>query len=694
MKTPAPPEVCATTAPQFPRTVLAVVFSAAVAGGCATAGAPDLKPKAASPTTASANEKALKELPFANRQDFEDAQRGFIATTPNAEAKMPDGRVVWSMAGYEFLKGDPAPASVNPSLWRQAQLNQFNGLFKVTERVYQVRGFDLSNMTIIEGDTGIILIDPLISIETAKVALNLYYQHRPKKPVVAVMYTHSHADHFGGVRGVVDEADVNSGKVKILAPNGFMEHAVSENVLAGNAMSRRAEYQFGPFVARGEKGQVDTGLGRTISTGTISLIAPTDTIDKAQDKRVVDGVEMLFQLTPGTEAPAEMNIYFPQFRMLNIAENVTRNMHNLYTIRGAAVRDAVAWSAYIEEARDLFGEKSDVMIAQHHWPKWGQANINEMLAKQRDLYKYMHDQSVRLLNWGYTPREIAEQIKLPPSLANEWSARGYYGTLSHNAKGVYQRYLGWYDANPASLNPLPPAESAKRYVEYMGGARAVMDRARTDYANGNYRWVAEVMNQVVFADPTNVEARALAADAMEQLGYQSEAGTWRNAYLTAALELRTGGRPNVPVVSTASPDVIRAIPLTMFFEYVGVRLNPAKAEGKKMVINWVFPDANQQVRMNLENSVLTHTMGKQAANPDATVTLNRATLDMITLRQKSFPQAVKEGNVKIQGNGAKLQELLGMLDDFNPRFDIIMPNPLDCPPGTGSLDCRPAMSSN
>src|SRR5262249_26566489 len=339
-----------------------------------------------------------------------------------------------------------------------ARLNQFHGLFKVTERVYQVRAFDLSNMTIIEGDTGLIIIDTLISAQTAKAALDLYRQHRPAKPVVAVIYTHSHADHFGGVGGVIDEADVKAGKVAVFAPVGFMEHAVSENVIAGNAMSRRALYMYGATLPVTEKGLVDAGLGKTVSTGNVTLIAPTDTIDKAQDRRVVDGVEMLFQLTPGTEAPAEMNIYFPQFRMLNIAENVTHNMHNLYTIRGAEIRDAVAWSAYIEQARDMFGARTEVMIAQHHWPKWGQTDIDDMLRKQRELYTYIHDQSVRLLNQGYTPREIAEQLRLPASLANEWSARGYYGTLSHNTKAVYQKYLGWYDANPATLNPLPPAE--------------------------------------------------------------------------------------------------------------------------------------------------------------------------------------------------------------------------------------------
>jgi alkyl sulfatase BDS1-like metallo-beta-lactamase superfamily hydrolase len=678
------------------KSMLSALLGAVAACSCAIAPPePDLTSKPASPATAAANEKLARTLPFADRRDFEDARRGFVATLPDAEVKTPEGRVVWSFSGYKFLEKDQAPATVNPSLWRQAQLNQHHGLFKVTERVYQVRAFDLSNMTIVEGDSGLIVIDPLTSTQTAKAALDLYWQHRPRKPVVAVMYTHSHVDHFGGVRGVVDEADVRAGRVKILAPRGFMEHAVAENVIAGNAMSRRAQFQFGAFLPPGERSQVDTGLGRTVPRGGagISLIAPNDVIDKASDTRVVDGVQMVFQLTPGTEAPAEMNIYFPQFRLLNVAENVTHNMHNLYTIRGAEIRDAVAWSAYIEQARDLFGDKTDVLIAQHHWPRWGQASIDDLLAKQRDLYKYIHDQSVRLMNWGYTPREIAEQLRLPPSLENEWSARGYYGTLSHNAKAVYQKYLGWYDANPAHLNPLPPAESARRYVEYMGGASAVLERARRDLAGGDYRWVVEVVNQVVFADPQNMEARALAADAMEQLGYQSEAGTWRNAYLNAAAELRNG-KPKVPAITTASPDVIRAISLPLFFDYLGVRLDPAKAEGKKMVVNWVFPDTQQQVRMKLENATLTHVMGKQAPNPDATITLDRATLDAITLKQKTFPQAAKEGAITIQGNAAKLQELLGMMDEFNPMFDVVTPNPPDCARGSTSPGCRPPAAKN
>jgi len=635
---------------------------------------PSLVAKDAEPATLAAQDRALQELPFADRQDFEDARRGFVGTIPNAEIRTADGRVIWNMGAYAFLERETAPATVNPSLWRQARLNQIHGLFKVTERVYQVRAFDISNMTIVEGESGLILIDPLTTIETAKAALDLYFQHRPRKAIVAVIYTHSHADHFGGVRGVVDEADVKAGKVKILAPTGFMEHAVSENVIAGNAMSRRAQFQFGSLLPPGERSQVDTGLGRTVPRGTISLIAPTDLVDKQIDKRSIDGVELVFQLTPGTEAPSEFNIYFPQLKVFNAAENVTHTMHNLYTIRGAEIRDALAWSGYIEQARDLFAPGAEVMIAQHHWPRWGQASIDAMLRKHRDLYKFIHDQTVRLMNHGFTPREIAEQLKMPASLSSDWSTRGYYGTLVHNSKGVYQKYLGWYDANPVNLHALPPSESAKRTIEYMGGAAAVLERAQVDFRKGNYRWVAEVMNQAVFADPTNVEARALAADALEQLGYQSEAGTWRNAYLVAAMELRHG-KPKVAAGSTASVDVIRSVPLGLYFDFMAVRLDASKAEGKRSVINWILPDTNQRVRMTLENSVLSHAMDRQAPDADTTVTLNRGTLDQITLRQRTFRQAALDGDVKIDGSIGKLQEIFGMLDEFPPMFDVVTPNP-------------------
>ena len=640
---------------------------------CGGASAQPATPRAAEAATIEANRRLQQTLPFGDQIDFEEAKRGFVATLPNAEVRSAADRVIYTLAGHAFIGPQaPAPDTVNPSLWRQAQLNQIHGLFKVTERMYQVRSLDISNMTIVEGDTGLILIDPLLSTETAKAALALYYQHRPRKPVRAVIYSHSHADHFGGVRGVVDEADVLAGRVTVLAPRGFMEHAVSENVIAGNAMSRRAQYQFGVFVPPGPRGQVDTGLGVRLSRGSISLIAPNDVVEKALDTRRIDGIDIEIQLTPGTEAPSEMNLYFPQLRVLNAAENVTHNLHNLYTLRGAEIRDGLGWAKYIEQMRRLYASRSDIIVAQHHWPTFGTARVDHLLRKQRDLYQYIHDQTVRLLNMGMKPREIAETIQLPDSLANEWFARGYYGTVSHNTKAVYQKYLGWYDANPATLNPLPQVEAAQRALRYMGGADAVLARARDDFAKGDYRWVAEVTMQVVFAEPNNLAARLLCADALEQLGYQAESGVWRNAYLSGAGELR-GGLPKGPIINTTSADVVRAIPLDLFFDYLAVRLNPAKAAGKTLTVNWTFTDLNEKVLLTLENSVLGHVMGQHADLADAQISLPKSTLDDISLQRISFAQALETGAAKITGNGAALGQLLGMLDSFKPMFEIVTP---------------------
>jgi alkyl sulfatase BDS1-like metallo-beta-lactamase superfamily hydrolase len=626
--------------------------------------------KDAEPATRAANEVFVKTLPFSDRADFDDARRGFVATLPDGVIAGPGGRPAFDTKPYAFLHKDEAPATVNPSLWRQAQLNALNGLFKVTDRVYQVRGLDIANMTIIEGDTGLILIDPLLSNETAKAALDLYLANRPAKPVAAVIYTHSHADHFGGAKGVMSEADAASGNVRVIAPDGFMEHAVAENVITGNAMSRRAQYQFGSALPVGERAQIDTGLGKALSKGAISLIPPNDVIRQAYETRNIDGVEIEFHLVPGSEAPAEMIMYFPQFRLLNMAEDATHNMHNLYTIRGAEIRDGRLWSRYIGEAIERYGDKTDAVIAQHHWPIWGNERIVAFLKKQRDLYKFIHDQSVRLLNHGLTPTEIAEQLKLPASLAGDWASRGYYGTLSHNAKAVYQFYLGWYDANPADLNPLPRAEAAKKQVDYMGGAEAVLKRARDDFAAGQYRWVASVTSQLVFADPLNKDARNLGADALEQLGYQSEAATWRNAYLLGAQELR-GGVPTPQ--GGANAELLKGVSIDLAFDFLGVRLNAAKAEGKTIVINWTFTDLNQTYVMNLENSALTHTAGKRSDNADVSVALTRATLDAITLKQRSFLGSIATGDVSIRGNPLKLAELFGLLDEFSPGFEIVEP---------------------
>jgi alkyl sulfatase BDS1-like metallo-beta-lactamase superfamily hydrolase len=628
--------------------------------------------KDAEPATRAANEAFVKSLPFADRADFEDAKRGFIATLPDGVVAGPGPKPAFDTKPYAFLGKEEVPATVNPSLWRQAQLNAVNGLFKVTDRVYQVRGLDLANLTIIEGDTGLILIDPLLSNETAKAALDLYLQNRPAKPVVAVIYSHSHIDHFGGAKGVISAEDAASGKVKVIGPDGFMEHAVAENVIAGNAMTRRAQYMYGLNLPVGERGQVDEGLGKALARGTVSLIAPNDLIRQAYETRNIDGVEIEFHLVPGSEAPAEMLMYFPQFKLLDMAEDAAHNMHNLYTLRGAEIRDGRLWSHYVDEAIERYGNRTDAVIAQHHWPMWGNERIVAFLAKQRDLYKFIHDQTVRLLNHGLTPTEIAEKLRLPATLAGEWSARGYYGTLSHNAKAVYQFYLGWYDANPADLNPLPRAEAARKQVEYMGGADAVLKRAHEDFAKGQYRWVASVTSQLVFADPANKEARDLGADALEQLGYQSEAATWRNAYLAGAAELR-GGVPPSPG-SSANAELLKGVSIDLAFDFLGVRLNAAKAEGKHIVINWTFTDSDQTFVMNLENSALTHRTGPLSDKADAGVKLTRAALDAITLKQRSFLGSLVTGDVSISGNPLKLRELFGLLDEFTPDFAIVEPN--------------------
>jgi len=626
-------------------------------------------PKDAQPATKQANAAVLNELDFSDRQDFDDAQRGLIAPPTEAIIKAADGHVVWDLDAYSFLKKEEAPATVNPSLWRQARINLVAGLFKVVDRVYQVRGLDLSNMTIIEGDKGVILIDPLITAEAARAGLDLYYQHRDKRPVVAVIYTHSHVDHFGGVKGVVNEADVKAGKVSILAPERFLEAAISENVTAGTAMGRRSSYWYGVVLPRGERGQVDAGLGKATSIGSVTLIPPTDTITKTGEQRLIDGVKMVFHMTPDTEAPAEMMIWFPQFKVFNSAELACHTLHNVLTLRGAQVRDAAKWSRYLNEAINAYGEQTEVLIAQHHWPRWGRDRSIKFLKDQRDMYKYVHDQTLRLANEGYTMTEIGPMLTLPPSLARQWYARGYYGTVNHDAKAVYQKYIGWYDMNPANLNPLPPVESARKYVEYMGGAQAVMARAREDFRKGEYRWVAQAMNNVVFADPNNQEARQLQADTLEQLGYQAEAATWRNNYLTAAYELRKGV-PSIP--ATASTGVLTALTIPMIFDFMGVRLNGPRADGKVIVINWNFTDVKAKYALSLENSALTY-MDRQAPKADATITLTRAAFDAITLGKTTFEKEIGAGRIKVEGDGRKLGELFGLMDTFKGDFNIVTP---------------------
>src|SRR5262247_82025 len=638
--------------------------------------------KDATALTHALNRAVLGTLPFADTQDFEDARRGFIGSLPEVEITNATGHVVWSLKEYGFLAAEEAPATVNPSLWRQARLNMHHGLFQVTDRLYQVRGFDISNMTIIEGERGLVVIDPLISTEVARAGLDLYFTHRPRRPVAAVIYTHSHVDHFGGVRGVVDEAAVQAGDVEVIAPAHFMEETVSETVLAGTPMVRRAQFQFGATLAKGPRSQVDAGLGKVTSRGTVTLIPPTRYITEPFETHRIDGVEIVFQLAPETEAPAEMHMFYPALRALNLAENATHNLHNTYPIRGAQVRDANGWAKYLDAALDRFGGDADVVFAQHHWPVWGGDRVRDFLAKQRDLYKYLHDQAARLMNHGLRPAEIAERLALPPGLAGAWHARGYYGTLSHNAKAVYQRYLGWYDANPAHLQPLPAVERARKYVEYMGGAEAARRRAREDFARGEYRFVAEAMSHLVFADPDNTEARQLGADALEQLGYAAESATWRNAYLLGALELRQGV-PSTGARAPVSPDVVRAMSLDLFFDYLGVRINGEKAEGRRIVVNWAFSDLDRCYAANLENCALTCLADRRSDAADATVTLERATLNRVVLRELTFAAAVERGLVRVQGDAAKVADFFGLLDDFNLMFEVLEPRrAAPSPPGS------------
>ncbi len=671
-------------------TLFALILSNASSGFCKDK---QLVPKDAEPTTAVANAQVWLQLPFSNTDDFTDARRGFIATWPDFVIPKEDGsRIAWTLKGYEFLSSPetpPAPQqvppTVNPSLWRQAVLNMNNGLFKITggegQGIYQVRGFDLASMMIIEGQSGLILIDPMSSVETARTALKLYRQYRDPeetRSVKAVIYTHTHADHYSGAKGVVSQEDLDNG-VEIIAPQGFLENAISENVFAGAAMGRRAIYQYGMILPRGPRGQVDSGLGKGNSIGTTSMIAPNKTISQPVEDVEIDGVRIEFVLVPETEAPSEMLIWFPQFNALCAAEDMNHLNHNLYTLRGAEVRNAKNWWKAINGALDRYGSQAEVMFFAHTWPVWGQDKIIHFMKKQRDLYKYIHDQSLHLANQGYTMVEIAEMLKLPPSLAQEWANRDYYGTVNHNAKAVYQKYLGWYDGNPANLHPLPPEESARRYIKYMGGSQSVVARARQAFKDGDYRWVAQIMNHVVFAEPDNEAAKQLEADALEQLGYQAESGIWRNHYLSGASELRNGVPPAAGK-GPVSADAFRAMTLDLYFDYLGILLNGPKADGKSIVLNWNVsdaPDPEEDWVLTLENSTLTYAgPGRQSASADATIRLSRPTLNAINTSpdwMEAWNNAIASGNVLVDGNADSLFDLLDLLEEFKPMFNIVTP---------------------
>lgn len=629
--------------------------------------------KDATDATRAANDKLLGELPFSDTSDFDNAHKGFIAPLPTETIKGQAGNLIWNPELYRFINKDAAaPGTVNPSLWRQSQLINIGGLFEVTDGIYQVRNQDLSNMTIIEGSEGITVIDPLISAETAKVALDLYYEHRGQKPVKAVIYTHSHVDHYGGVRGVVDEADVQSGDVKIYAPEGFVEAAVAENVMAGNAMSRRASYMYGNLLPADAKGQVGAGLGTSTSAGTVTLIPPTDIISETGHKETIDGLTYEFLMAPGSEAPSEMLWYVEEKKAIEAAEDATHTLHNTYSLRGAKIRDPLAWSKYLNEALAMWGDDAEVVFAQHHWPTWGNNNVKELLTKQRDLYRFINDETLRLANQGYTMREIAEQLELPESLNTFWANRGYYGSMYHDVAATYVFYLGWFDGNPATLHALTPADSSKNYVEFMGGADAVLKKAKESFAKGDYRWVAQVVNHVVFADPDNQAAKDLQADALEQLGYQAESGPWRNFYLTGAKELRSGVA-KLPTPNTASPDTIRAMDLDLFFDYLGVRLNSANAGDATVKLNFDFGKSDRPYYVELGNGVLNHTADMRANDADATVTLDRGTLNNIILGQTKLKDAISSGDVKVDGNQDNLTEMISYLETFPFWFNIVTP---------------------
>ncbi|MEJ8846965.1 alkyl/aryl-sulfatase [Variovorax rhizosphaerae] len=631
----------------------------------------DVAPKPATQATLRANQAAAQAMTMDDKTDNDEATRGFVAQLPDPVVKDASGKTVWDANRFSsFMKGN-APATVNPSLWRQEKLNNHSGLFKVTDGIYQIRGLDLANMTLVEGKTGWIVIDPIFTAEMARTTLAFAMQKLGStKPVVAVIYTHSHVDHFGGVRGVVDEADVKAGKVKIYAPEGFMDNAIAENVLAGNAMSRRATYQFGVGLDQNDRQAVGGGLGKALSFGSTGMLPPTDLITKTGQEATIDGVRIVFQMAQNSEAPSEMMFYFPDKKTLCASEVISKTMHNLYTIRGAKVRDALSWSKYINSTLDMYPD-AEVVFGSHHWPTFGKDNIRKFLVDQRDTYRFLHDQALNLANKGETMEEISNATFFPKGLAADSSTHGYYGTLSHNLRAVYQYYLGFYDANPATLNRLPPADLAKRYVAAMGGEAKALEVARKAFDDGDYRWAAEVGNRIVFANPRNTAAKALQADTLEQLGYQSEAGTWRNAYLVGARELRQGVIK--PPVNTQGPDVVRGMDNELLFDFIALRLDHEKTDGMKASIQMEFTDLKETWALELSNSVLNNTKGRVLKNPDVKLTLTRPAFLAMLLQGKKLPELVQAEMVAVDGDPKVLASVFANVETFDPYFDIVTP---------------------
>jgi alkyl sulfatase BDS1-like metallo-beta-lactamase superfamily hydrolase len=621
-----------------------------------------------SPSVAQAHREATETLPFADTRDFANVTRGLIAAHDRTPIKDDQGAVIWEFTTYAFMKGE-APASVHPSLWRQGILNSHQGLYEVVDGIYQVRGFDLANITFIETDTGVVVIDPLTATETARAALEIYRAHRGERAVRAVIYTHSHADHFGGVKGVMTQEQADTGEVLVIAPAGFTEHAVSENVYAGTAMSRRAAYMYGAGLSAGPFGQVGTGLNQAVATGTLALIIPTIDITTTGETLNIDGVDFEFQMAPGAEAPAEMHFYLPQFRALCMAENASHNLHNLLTLRGALVRDPRLWSQYLTHAIELFGDRTDVEFGSHHWPTWGQDEITEFLSLQRDLYAYLHDQTLHLLNQGLTGPEIAEKMVLPPALEDAWHAHGYYGSVNHNVKAIYQRYMGFFDGNPSRLWPHPPEESAKRYVEAMGGLEAVLTQGKTAFDAGDFRWAATILDHAVFAAPTNIAAKTLLAATLDQLGFGSENATWRNFFLSGAEELR-GNNFGTPTIAN-SPDVVAQLSITQVFDAIAIAVDGPAAWDLDLSLDWVFTDQNRSFHTTLHNGVFVAVEKQPSEEAQVTISLAKSLLPLFLTGQ--VEKAVAAGAV-IQGDTSVIKTLLGSLQPGDRAFAIVTPD--------------------
>ena len=630
-----------------------------------------ISPKPATEATKKINQGFINKLDFTDRRSFDNAKKGFIATlNPITIAHDSGSRAAFDLEGLSFLNDEPAE-TVNPSLWRQAQLNALNhGLYEVVPGIYQIRSFDIANMTLIKSDSGWIIIDPLTSTEASRTGLALANKELGERPVVAVIITHSHADHFAGILGVMSHEDAESSKVAMIAPEHFVNEALSENVLAGNVMSRRATYMYGNLLPSSPTGFVTTGLGAALSMGNTGFIIPNDLIKETGETRHIDGVDIEFQMTPGSEAPAEMVFYFPQFKALCMSEITSHHLHNLYTPRGAQVRDALAWAAQINESIDLFGDRLEVEFASHHWPIWGRQEAIEYLKKQRDMYKYIHDQTLRLANHGYIKEEIAEQIKLPESLGKEFYNRDYYGTVHHNTRAVYVKYLGFFDGNPATLYPLPPTEVATRYLEFMGGADAIVEKARGCFDAGDYRWVAEVLNHVVMAEPDHFNARALQADTLEQLGYQSESGPWRNFYLCGALELRQGLPKGAAFGATAS--MAKSMPLENLYQTMAVRLNGPSADGLVIHLNLDFTDSEPTL-LSIENAVLHAFTGKQHQKPNATLRMSAVNFKFMMTGNTDAMKLLESGELEMSGDFEALGKFRELFDQFERRFPIVTP---------------------